>query len=143
MSGVTGNLPVFAIVGWSVLAFGALFLILGVRVLMSSARRSKTWIRVPGRIVGSRLDSLGDSAGGFRYQISFDWHGRTVSFWNRFVTSGGFDKTGREVEVMVNPDDPDDAVVSRGIIGGQAVGVSFVAFGLIALIFGVMFRLRG
>ena len=142
MSGPAG-LPIISILGWAAVGFGALFLILGVRTLVSARRRHRTWTRVPGLIVGSRLDSSGDSSSGFRYQVSFDWQGRTVTFWNRFVTSGGFDKTGQNVEVQVNPENPDDAVVSRGIAGGQTVGIAFTAFGLLALVVGLVFRLRG
>ena len=143
MSGQPGGLPIFAILSWAIVGFGALFLILGVSTLTSSARRNRSWVRVPGRIVGSRLDSLNDSSGGFRYQVSFDWQGRTVTFWNRFVTSGGIDRTGSEVEVLVDPAHPDDAVVSRGIAGGAAVGVAFVVFGAVALIVGIILRLAG
>lgn len=143
MSGPPGHLPILTIVGWAAVAFGALFLLLGVGALVTSARRSKTWIRVPGRIVGSRLDSLGDSSSGFRYQVSFDWHGRTVTFWNRYTSSGGVDRTGEAVEVQVDPADLNDAVVSRGVMGGQAVGVAFVVFGVVALVVGIILRLAG
>lgn len=141
MPGVTERLPILTIVGWAAVAFGALFLLLGVGALVTSARRSKTWIRVPGRIVGSRLDSLGDSSSGFRYQVSFPFQGRTVTFWNRYTTSGGVDRTGAEVEVLVDPDNVNDAVVSRGVMGGQAVGVAFVVFGVVALVVGIILRL--
>lgn len=53
------------------------------------------------------------------------------------------DRTGEAVEVQVDPANLNDAVVSRGVMGGQAVGVAFVVFGVVALVVGIILRLAG
>lgn len=43
--------------------------------------------------------------------------------------------------MLVNPEDPDDAVVSAGLVGGAAVGPALLLFGLAAAVVG-LFLLR-
>lgn len=111
---------------------GVVFLGLGTRSLIQGSRRRESWPTFPGRVVGSRLDD-----GQIRSQVSYQRDGRDIVFWNRFTATTTTDPVGREVEVMVNPDDPDDAVVGRGLAGGASVGVAFVVFGAVAVMAGI------
>lgn len=119
---------------WITLAFlgmGAVFTIIGATILVGAVRRRRRWRRHPGRVVASRLDD-----GRFRYQVAFDHDGREIRFWNRYTTSFGGDPVGREVEVLVDPDDPSRAVVSKGQAPPEAVGVALLAFGVVAMVIG-------
>ena len=93
---------------------------------------------MPGRVVGSRLDSMGSGDSQIRCQIAFGYQGRDVVFWNRYTSSFAVDPVGREVAVLVNPADPHDAVVAGRLAGPRAVGVSFLAFGGIAVVLGLV-----
>ena len=106
---------------------------IGVSTLLGGRRRRESWERVPGRVIGSRL-----SDNQLRCQVTFVLRGREVTFWNRYSSSFVIDPVGREVEVLVNPENPQDAVVARGLAGSNAVGISFVVFGVVALGFGTV-----
>ena len=78
--------------------------------------------------MASRLED-----GQFRSRVAYVWNGRERAFWNRFTATTMTDPVGREVEVLVNPEDPDDAVVAGGLAGGSVVGFALLAFGILAL----------
>lgn len=117
---------------WGFLAFGLLFIVLGASTVIKDRRRRESWPTFPGRVVGSRLDD-----GQTQSQVSYLRDGRAIVFWNRFTSTTVTDPVGREVEVMVNPEDPSDAVVGRGLVGGSAAGIGFLVFGVIATVVGV------
>lgn len=118
-------------VGLAVLALGVIFVSLGILTLVRARRRQRGWRSYHGKVVASRL-----SGGHIRFQVAFDHDGREVRFWNRYTSAGGVDPVGRELEVLVNPADPNDAVVSRGATHPLAVGAGFVVFGVLALTVG-------
>jgi Protein of unknown function (DUF3592) len=115
------------------LAFGLLFVLLGVTSLVRHRRRRSSWSTFPGRVVGSRLDD-----GQIRSRVAYVHDGREVTFWNRYTSTTMTDPVGREVEVLVNPDDPNDAVVSGGLVGGGTVGIAMLFFGAAAIVFGLV-----
>ena len=126
-------------VGPLVMLFGALFLVMGGSTLVSSRLRQRTWLPQTGRVVGSRLD--GD--GHIRAQVAFQYEGRPITFWNRFNTGTVIDPLGRDVDILVNPADPTDAVVVRGAARPSTVGWAFVAFGVIAVVIGIVLTVAG
>ncbi len=109
------------------LAVGLLLMVLGLVLLLRDRRRRAEWPSYPGRVVTSRLDD-----GKIRYQVTYRRDGREATFWNRYYAVT--DPVGREVEVLVNPDDPDDALVSAGNGGGSRVGLGLAAFGLLVVV---------
>jgi Protein of unknown function (DUF3592) len=115
----------------SALGFGVLFAAMGVATLVRAARRRRHWHVHQGTVVASRLDD-----GQFRFQVAFAYGGREIRFWNPYTTASGVDPVGRDVEVLVNPDDPAQAVVSRGQSRPEVVGAAFLAFGVVALLIG-------
>ncbi len=125
-----GVLPV------AVLAFGLLFVVLGSSTLLQARRRRRHWTPYPGRVVATKLDD-----GQVSSRIADVREGRERQFWNRFTSTTVTDPVGREVEVLVNPDDPDDAVVGAGLAGGAAVGSALLLFGVVAVVVG-LFLLR-
>ncbi len=126
-------------VGPLVMLFGALFLAMGGSTLVGSRRRQRNWLPQTGRVVGSRLDGDGQ----IRAQIAFHFEGRPITFWNRFTTGTGIDPVGRDVDILVNPADPTDAVVVRGAGRPSVVGWAFVAFGVIAVVVGIILIVTG
>ena len=120
---------------WMALAFlgvGAFFVVDGAMILVRARRRQRQWRTYPGRVVASRLDD-----GQFRYQVAFDHDGREIRFWNPHTTSYGIDPVGRDVEVLANPADPNQAVVSKGQTRPEVVGAGFLVFGVVAVVIGV------
>ena len=115
-------LPVVAVV------VGVLFVVLGAAAVLRDHRRRQDWPTTPGRVVASRLED-----GQFRSRVAYVWNGRERAFWNRFTATAVTDPVGREVEVLVNPEDPGDAVVATGLAGGSVVGFALLAFGILAL----------
>jgi hypothetical protein len=111
------------------LVLGIAFIGAGLWTVLADRRRRAEWQVHPGRVVASRLDD-----GKIRFRVSYTWQGREVSFWNRYSVT--VDPVGKDVEVLVNPEDPEDAVVSRGLASGTALGVAMVAFGVLALLVG-------
>ena len=111
----------------ALLAVGLVFTVLGLRTLIVGRRRREQWQRVPGRVVGSRLDD-----GHLRSQVAFRHAGRDFVFWNRYSTTMTGDPIGRQVEVLVNPADPSDAVVAGGSAGSGATGAALLTFGVMA-----------
>jgi len=127
------QVPLWA--GVVVLAFGGLFVVIGVLTTSADRRRRRPWIPLTGVVVGSRLDGDGHQ----RVQVEYrDRSGVPIRFWNRYTVSGGADRTGREVAVLVNPADPRDAVVSGGAAAGRLVGAAMLAFGGVAEVIGVL-----
>lgn len=127
------TIPLWA--GVAVLAVGGLFAVIGALTTSQDRRRRRTWLPATGVVVGSRLDGDGHQ----RCQVEYrDRGGRPVRFWNRFTSAGGVDRTGRTVDVLVNPADPQDAVVSSGVVTGRLVGSALIAFGAAADIVGVL-----
>jgi hypothetical protein len=119
--------------------FGALFLAMGGSTLVGSRRRQRTWLPRTGRVVNSRLDGDGQ----IRVQVAFQHEGRPITFWNRFTTGSVIDPVGRDVDILVNPADPADAVVARGAGRPSTVGWAFVAFGVIAVVVGIILTVAG
>ena len=124
-------------IGQGVIALGVLVLIGAGRTVLNGRRRQRSWTRRDGRVVASRLDD-----GQFRYQVSFRNGEEEVRFWNRFTTGSGLDPVGRQVTVLVNPDDPRDAVVGAGAAGAGVSAAGFAVFGLIAVGVGVFLLTR-
>ncbi len=71
----------------------------------------------------------------------FRWPSTTTDarsgFWNRYATNFGVDPVGRDVEVLVNPAEPSQAVVSKGQSRPEVAGVGFLVFGVVAMVIGV------
>lgn len=85
--------------------------------------------------MSSRLDGDGHQ----RFEVEYrDRAGTPIRFWNRFTTSGGRDRTGERVDVLVNPAKPGDAVISGGAATGRLVGSALLAFGTLAEVVGVL-----
>ena len=124
-------------VGLSAVALGAVILAAAARTALLGRRRRRTWIRRDGRVVSSRLDS-----GAIRYQVAFRHDGREIRFWNRFTTGTGVDPVGREVVVLVDPTNPDDAVVDAGAPGAGVAGTAFGLFGVLVVAVGVFLLAR-
>lgn len=125
------HVPALLCVGF--LLLGLFFVGSGIRTLAAQSRRSRTWVRMPGRVVASRLD--GDLT---RSQVAFRLQERTVLFWNRYTSTTVRDPVGRDVQVLVNPADPHDAVVESGLVGGSLVGVLFVVLGSVFALAGAL-----
>ena len=111
------------------LGFGLLLVVIGLITLTRDRRRRESWQSYPGRVVASRLED-----GQFRSCVAYLRDGREVTFWNRFTGSALTDPVGREVEVLVNPEDPGDAVVSGGLAGGSTVGTGVTVVGAVAVL---------
>lgn len=122
-------------VGIGALVLGLVFLAMGARALADQARRRRDWVRLPGVVVGSRLD--GD--GHVQLHVEYDGAAGPVRFWNPFTASGGMHPEGQAVEVLANPKDPTDAIVVAGGPSPILVGVLFSLFGCVALVTGVVF----
>ena len=101
-------------------------------------------IAVPQNGMGRRGDATDRGADGqIRAQVAFQYEGRPITFWNRFTTGTGIDPVGRDVDILVNPADPTDAVVVRGATRPSTVGWAFVAFGVIAVVIGIVLTVAG
>ena len=120
---------------------GTLFVLRGVRTVTADRRRRESWLRYPGRVVGSRLVSSGFSddltADQTQCRIAYVRDGREIEFWNRFTSTMLSSPDGRVVEVLVNPDDAGDAVVSDGLANGRVVGVVFALAGAFFVVVGL------
>ncbi|GGL98262.1 DUF3592 domain-containing protein [Nakamurella endophytica] len=127
------TLPHSGWIGLAVLAVALVCVVTGVTTLLRARGRSRTWVRGTGRVVQSRLD--GD--GHIRFRVAFEHAGQEVTFWNRFTSGTGVDPVGRDVDILVNPVDPSDAVVVGGPARPGAAGWAFVAFGVVAAIVGL------
>jgi Protein of unknown function (DUF3592) len=127
--------PGFPTDPWFAFAFlgvGALFAIMGATTLVRAGRRRRQWRTYQGKVIASRLDD-----GQFRFQVAFDHDGREIRFWNRHTTAIGIDPVGRDVEVLADPADPSQAVVSKGQSRPEFAGVGFLVFGVVAMVIGV------
>jgi hypothetical protein len=125
--------------------FGALFVSRGVRALASDRERRESWLTFPGRVVGSRTVSSGfdgTTSDPTQCQVAYIRNGHEIVFWNRFTSTTTFrSPVGRPVEVLVNPADPGDAVVSRGLATGGTRGAILILAGAAFAILGVVFGL--
>jgi hypothetical protein len=126
------GLPTDPWITLALLGVGAFFVVTGATILVRAGRRQRQWRTYPGRVVASRLDD-----GQFRFQVAFDHDGREIRFWNRHTTVVGVDPVGRDVEVLVNPANPSQAVVSKGQSRPEVAGVGFLVFGVVAMVIGV------
>ena len=118
--------------------FGLVFVAIAAKTLRDSRRQRRTWILRPGRIVRSRLDT-----DGIRFQVAFDNNGTEQTFWNRFYSGSGIDPVGKTVDVRVNPQNPADAVVVRGVAAtGMVTAVAFLVFGAFATTIGAVLLSR-
>ena len=132
------------------LLIGAFLLVRGLRILTADRVRRESWLSYPGRVVGSRTVSSGLSddltADQTQCQVAYVRDGREVVFWNRFTSTMVRNPDGRAVEVLVNPADASDAVVSNGVASGKVVGVFFALagafFAVVGLAIGVASVLR-
>lgn len=122
-------------VSLAILGSGVLFAAFGVTTLAKDSRVRREWQPRRGRVVATRL-----SDGRFRCLVAYQHEGQEVRFWNRYTSTGLVDPVGREVEVLVDPEDPHDAVVGRGQVGGRVVGGAFLAFGILAVVVGAALR---
>jgi Protein of unknown function (DUF3592) len=126
------GLPLDPWIAFGFIAVGAVFVVAGATALVRAGRRQREWLTYPGRVTASRLQD-----GQFRFQVAFDHEGREIRFWNSHTTALGVDPVGREVEVLVNPADPTQAVVSKGQSRPELAGVGFLVFGVVAVVIGV------
>lgn len=121
---------------------GSMFVVHGLRNLTTDRQRRENWLTYPGRVVGSRTvgSGLSDdlSADQTQCQVAYLRDGREVVFWNRFTSTMVRSPEGRTVQVLVNPADPRDAVVSQGLAAvGRTVGAFFVVAGAFFVIVGL------
>ena len=122
------------LVGLGLVAFGGFFLVTGVRNLRADALRRRTWRAYPGEVVASRSD--GEQV---RCQVTYRRaDGTRAFFWNRYTSTTMSDPVGRLVQVLENPADPHDAVVSAGLVGGGFVGGVFAAVGAVLAVVGLV-----
>ena len=109
--------------------FGSLLILLGISSVVRDSRRRSQWQAYTGRVVGTRLDD-----GTIQCRIAYVRDGREYVFWNPYSSSMMTDPVGREVQLLANPSDPLDAMVSQGLVGGgSAMGVILILFGALAL----------
>jgi hypothetical protein len=127
-----GLLPVGFVV------IGGFFVLRGLGGLRADRRRRASWLTFPGRVVGSRTVSGGDSTDQTQCQVAYLRDGHEVVFWNRFTSTMVRSPHGRVVEVLVNPHDAGDAVVSRGLAGGGTMGVALTLVGALAVVVGLV-----
>ena len=127
-------MPATNLTSWlplGLLGFGLLFVILGLTTWTKDRRRRASWLPFRGRVVASRLDD-----GQFQSRVAYLRDGHELTFWNRFTSTALTDPVGREVDVLVNPGDPDDAVVSAGLARGGTVGIALTVCGAVAAVAG-------
>ncbi len=125
---------ILPLVALGFLAFGVLFVVIGVRTLRSDGLRRRTWHATSGQVVASRLD--GEQV---RCQVAYRRpDGTEVLFWNRYTSTVMGDPVGRAVQVLVNPSDPHDAVVSSGLVGGSLLGAVLVSIGGVFAVVGAV-----
>lgn len=116
------------------LLVGGRLLLGGVWTLRRDRVRRATWRPYPGEVVASRLE--GEQ---IRCQVAYRRaDGTKVLFWNRFSSTTLTDPVGREVQVLENPADPREAVVSDGLAaGGRLAGAVFALAGGVFLVVGL------
>jgi hypothetical protein len=132
-----GNLvwvPLLLFPGFAIL--GLVFVVLGVRAVRETRRRTRAWVRVPGTVVGTRWTSSGtgvDSTHNRFLQVRYALpDGSPRTFWNRYGSNMTRQREGDQVTVLVDPAKPDDAVVDGFVNGGGC-------FGALALFVGSLF----
>ena len=122
------------LVAGGLVVLGVLLLVGGLRTVRRDRVRRRTWRPYPGEVVASRLD--GEQV---RCQVAYRRaDGTTALFWNRFTSTTLGDPVGRPVQVLENPADPRDAVVSGGLVGGGLVGTVFAVVGGLLVVVGAV-----
>ncbi|NHC13151.1 DUF3592 domain-containing protein [Motilibacter deserti] len=106
---------------------GAVFAALGTAILLSGRRRANAWIPVPGTVVGATWDRNNDS----RYlRVAYTGpDGVPRTFVNRYGSTMLRAPQGRQVRVLVNPAEPDDAVLAGARHGGGCLGLVLAVLG--------------
>jgi len=126
----------FGYLPWALLLGGLLFAGLGGKTLADTRRQRETWQRARGVVVGSRSADTDTSQ--VYLQVSYEYLGTRRTFWNRYSSTPLGQTSGREVDILVNPEDPQEAVVARGAASGGVIAVVFVLFGVVALTVGLV-----
>lgn len=153
------------IVGWVLMALGALFLGIGIWML-ATAYMSTSWPVVEGQVVESKVVTRIGQAGSttqrhleysvevvYQYEVDQNTHQASrYSLGDGNTVVGGYnDKSearawlknspfqqGHAVTVYVNPNDPNDTVLSAGINWGTFIPV---ILGILLLVLGYFVRL--
>lgn len=87
-------------------------------------------------VVGSR--SADTETSQVYLHVSYEYAGEQRTFWNRYSSTPLGRTTGRNVDILVNPEDPQEAVVATGAANGRAFGISFALLGLVVLTVGLV-----
>jgi hypothetical protein len=119
------------IVGAPLAVFGALFVGIGLFVILATVRRRLRWVRASGRIVGVEASSVGDLP-----RVEFvDDLGIRRHFTSRYAHNRQADlREGTAVDVLVNPKDPSEGMIASGQLAGMRVSV--VVGGIFGLVGG-------
>ncbi len=107
--------------------------------------RVSTGVQVVGEVVDikSRYSSNSDGGSSYTYYsvVKFaDLNGNSVRFEDSVGSSSPMHRRGDEVEVLYIPQDPEDAIIDRGIFNWGLSGG--LAFGALLLGWGAMYNLR-
>lgn len=124
-----------AAIGPVLIALGAALAVVGVVLSLRAGRRRSSWITVPGRVIGA----TDEPAGMVTQHISYR-HANRKHELSRRISGAASRAGGTDVELLVNPDDPDRAVVVGGT-GPRATGFALILSGLIAVVIGLVLTL--
>ena len=153
------------IIGWVLMCLGGLFLAVGVW-LLSSAYMSTTWPTVEGQVIESKVVGRIGQAGNalqrhieysievtYQYEVNHvSYEAKRYSLGSGDTVTGGFNEKSEArawlknsafsnnpaVTVYVNPNDPNDTVLSAGI--NWATFIPMI-IGLLLLVMGYFVRL--
>lgn len=124
-----------AAVGPVLIVLGAVLAVVGVVLTLRAGRRRSSWIAVPGRLVAETAEP----AGMVTQHISYRHAGRTREL-SRRVSGAASLAGGTDVDLLVDPTDPDRAVVLSGT-GPRATGFALILSGFIAIVIGLVLTL--
>ena len=128
------------LVGGCLLAFGLLFAALGLFIVTRTVVQRLRWVPVSGRIVGLEASRVGDLP-----RVEYvDGEGVRRHFTSRFASNNDAAlHVGTDVDLLVNPQDPTEGMISSGRLAGQrvalVVGGLFVVIGLFFAGLGLVF----